>query len=48
MPKRTFQPKKRYAARQTGFMKRMASKDGRNIMARRRLKGRAKVTGSDK
>jgi large subunit ribosomal protein L34 len=46
MPKRTFQPKKRHAAKQTGFMKRMADKAGRNILQRRRLKGRAKISGS--
>ncbi|MBA3758265.1 50S ribosomal protein L34 [Candidatus Saccharibacteria bacterium] len=44
MPKRTFQPKKRKRARMHGFMKRMASKAGRNMLARRRLKGRAKIS----
>ncbi|MGB4759522.1 MAG: 50S ribosomal protein L34 [Candidatus Saccharimonadales bacterium] len=46
MPKRTYQPKKRQTAKQTGFMKRMATKDGRDILQRRRLKGRAKISGS--
>jgi len=41
MPKRTLQPKKIKRARMTGFMKRMASKPGRAVIARRRLKGRA-------
>ena len=40
MPKRTYQPKKRQRAREHGFMKRMASKAGRNILNRRRNKGR--------
>ena len=44
MPKRTHQPKKRSRAREHGFLKRMASKAGRNVIKRRRTKGRAKVT----
>jgi large subunit ribosomal protein L34 len=40
MPKRTFQPKKRHRAKQHGFLKRMATKAGRNILQRRRNKGR--------
>jgi large subunit ribosomal protein L34 len=44
MPKRTYQPKKRSRAREHGFMKRMASKAGRNVLQRRRLKGRAKLS----
>ena len=44
MPKRTFQPKKRYRSREHGFFKRMASKAGRNVLNRRRLKGRARLT----
>jgi len=44
MPKRTFQPKKRSRAREHGFMKRMASKAGRNILQRRRNKGRTKLS----
>jgi large subunit ribosomal protein L34 len=44
MPKRTHQPKKRSRAREHGFMKRMASKAGRNVLKRRRLKGRAKLS----
>ena len=44
MPKRTYQPKKRQRAKEHGFMKRMASKSGKNVLARRRQKGRAKLT----
>jgi large subunit ribosomal protein L34 len=44
MPKRTHQPKKRHRAREHGFLKRMATKAGRNVLKRRRLKGRAKIT----
>ena len=44
MPKRTYQPKKRSRAREHGFMKRMASKAGRNVLKRRRTKGRAKLS----
>jgi large subunit ribosomal protein L34 len=44
MPKRTYQPKKRHRAREHGFMKRMASKAGRTILARRRLKGRTRLS----
>ncbi|HJQ09243.1 MAG TPA: 50S ribosomal protein L34 [Candidatus Saccharimonadales bacterium] len=44
MPKRTYQPKKRHRARVHGFMKRMASRAGRVVLARRRLKGRKKLS----
>ena len=44
MPKRTYQPKKRQRAREHGFFKRMATKAGRNILARRRQKGRSRVS----
>ena len=44
MPKRTLQPKKRHRAKQHGFLKRMATKAGRNVLARRRLKGRNKLS----
>lgn len=44
MPKRTHQPKKRSRAREHGFLKRMASKAGRNVLQRRRNKGRAKIS----
>jgi len=44
MPKRTYQPKKRHRAREHGFLKRMASRAGRAVLRRRRLKGRDRLT----
>ena len=44
MPKRTYQPKKRSRAREHGFLKRMSTRAGRNVLKRRRLKGRGKVS----
>jgi large subunit ribosomal protein L34 len=44
MPKRTFQPKKRQRSREHGFLKRMSNKSGRNVLARRRNKGREKLS----
>lgn len=42
--KRTFQPKKRQRSGVHGFLKRMASKNGRKVIAARRAKGRAKLS----
>lgn len=44
MPKRTYQPKKRHRSRVHGFMKRMATRAGQNLLARRRNKGRRKLS----
>ncbi|HJM04490.1 MAG TPA: 50S ribosomal protein L34 [Candidatus Saccharimonadaceae bacterium] len=44
MPKRTHQPHTRHRARTHGFRARIASKAGRALLKRRRIKGRAKLT----
>ncbi len=42
--KRTFQPKSRKTKKRHGFLHRMATKGGRNVLKRRREKGRAKLS----
>lgn len=42
--KRTYQPKKIQRSKEHGFLKRMKTRAGRNVLRARRAKGRKKLT----
>lgn len=44
MPKRTYQPKNKKAAKKHGFRARTSTPGGKNILKRRRAKNRKKIS----